>query len=76
MARPTGVRARTTTRSGVSDAQYVILATWTDQGVKNSHDTLSERLINAGMAGCGGLAASRGAVRLRWAGAGPVFLDM
>ena len=37
---------------------------------------LSERLINAGMADCGGLAAFRGAVRLRWAGAGPVFLDV
>jgi hypothetical protein len=38
--------------------------------------SLSERLINAGMAGCSGLAAFRGAFRLRWAGAGPVFLDV
>ena len=37
---------------------------------------LSERLINAGMADCGGHAAFGGAVRLRWAGAGPVFLDV
>jgi hypothetical protein len=37
---------------------------------------LSERLVNAGMADCGGLAAFRGAVRLTWAGAGPVFLDV